>query len=108
MLFLGTKKYPNEAEYKTFITSNGGKWNAFTSSENTNFHFSLSNTDKLDEALDRFAQFFMEPLFNKDCVEREMKAIDSEFANNVAVDSRRRYMLLSHVRVFNSQSLFLI
>eukprot|EP01050_Picozoa_sp_SAG11_P002184 SAG11_NODE_106_length_16423_cov_51.220840_15_plen_44_part_00 len=30
-------------------------------------------------ALDRFAGYFVSPLFKSDCLERELKAVNSEF-----------------------------
>jgi len=96
MLFLGTKKYPSESEYKEFIIKSGGGYNAYTSFESTNYHFSIV-PDKFDEALDRFAQFFIAPLFNEDCVEREMKAIESEYAKNLQNDGWRKISLIKYV-----------
>ena len=48
--------------------------------------FEISN-DGLEGALDRFANVFIEPLFTEDCVQREMKAIDSENARYQNIDS---------------------
>jgi len=31
----------------------------------------------LEHALDRFAQFFISPLFNSECVEKELNIVDS-------------------------------
>ena len=39
MLFLGTKKYPDEAEYDKFVQSHGGYSNAWTADEATNYRF---------------------------------------------------------------------
>ena len=55
MLFLGTDKYPDPAEYEEYITEHGGTRNAYTSFENTNYFFDV-NAQYLPEALDRFAQ----------------------------------------------------
>lgn len=38
--------------------------NAYTSMENTNYYFDIKQ-EHLSGALDRFAQFFIEPLFNE-------------------------------------------
>ena len=57
MLFLGTDKYPDAAEYERYITEHGGSRNAYTSFEHTNYFFDV-NAPFLPEALDRFAQFF--------------------------------------------------
>jgi len=78
MLFMGTAKYPSENEYTEYIKNNGGMNNAYTSLTNTNYHFDCAN-DVFEGALDRFAQFFIEPLLGEESAEREMKAVDSEF-----------------------------
>jgi insulysin len=78
MLFMGTKKYPDEEEYSTYIKDKGGMNNAYTSLTNTNYHFDCSN-EGFEGALDRFAQFFICPLLGESQAEREMNAVDSEF-----------------------------
>jgi insulysin len=52
MLFLGTKKYPDTSEYEAYLSSHGGKSNAFTATEHTNYYFDVKK-DFLKEALDR-------------------------------------------------------
>lgn len=54
MLFMGSKKYPKEDEYSTYISKNGGYDNAYTGLDNTNYHFECANK-ALEGALDRFA-----------------------------------------------------
>jgi len=93
MLFLGTAKYPDANEYKEFISSHGGMDNAFTSSEHTSYFFDIDK-DFLDETLDRFAQFFIAPLFNEAYVQREMNAVDSEYRLKIKDDGRRIYEVL--------------
>lgn len=88
MLFMGTKKYPNESEYSRYITENGGATNAFTASHFTSYMFSINN-NAFDEALDRFADFFKTPLFNPSGVDRELQAIDQEYAKNLENDTIR-------------------
>lgn len=51
----------------------------------TNYFFAVG-ADALEGALDRFAGFFYEPLFNEDCTEREIKAVDSEHKKNLQSD----------------------
>jgi len=92
MLFMGTKKYPDENEYSEFIQNNGGYSNAWTSMTSTNFHFDIAS-DCFEEALDKFAQFFISPLFNESAVEREMMAVESEFTMFVQDDTSRRKMI---------------
>lgn len=88
MLFLGTKKYPDAGEYSGFIRKHGGFNNAFTSFEDTNYHFDVE-AEYLEPALDRFAQFFIAPLFTKDLVDREKNAVHSEFSGKRREDGRR-------------------
>ena len=64
-------------QYCVLQSERGGHTNAYTASEDTNYHFEC-NWEALEEALDRFAQFFIEPLISEDGVEREVNAVDSE------------------------------
>jgi insulysin len=96
MLFSASEKYPGEDEYKKYITEHGGSCNAYTSSETTNFYFDV-NVDNFEEALDRFAQFFIKPLMSQDAVLREIKAVDSEHKKNLLSDGWRMYQLQKHL-----------
>ncbi|CAM9473320.1 unnamed protein product, partial [Discosporangium mesarthrocarpum] len=88
MLFLGTEKHPEEGSFEKFLTQHGGSSNAYTSLETTNYYFSIK-ASHLREASDRFAQFFMSPLFSESAMEREMQAVDSEHKNNLNNDEWR-------------------
>ncbi|KAM7330151.1 hypothetical protein ACRRTK_011764 [Alexandromys fortis] len=92
MLFLGTKKYPKENEYSQFLSEHAGSSNAFTSGEHTNYYFDVSH-EHLEGALDRFAQFFLCPLFDASCKDREVNAVDSEHEKNVMNDAWRLFQL---------------
>jgi len=119
MLFLGTEKYPEENDYETFLSKNGGSTNAYTDMEDTNYYFSVaplnhendsdededtlqhngSNNNStvssaLDGALDRLAQFFIAPLFKEEAVERELRAVDSEYVNAIPQDNWRQYQFM--------------
>ena len=50
----------------------------------------------LSGAMDRFSRFFIDPSFNPDSVERELRAIDSEHMNSMTSDSWRNYLLLKN------------
>lgn len=93
MLFLGTEKYPIDHEYGQYLAMYGGSSNAFTSLEDTNFYFDLLMPDAIGGALDRFAQFFISPLFTRDASDREMNAVDSEHQKNLQKDAWREYQL---------------
>lgn len=88
MLFLGTEKYPEEEGYTRYLDEHGGRRNAFTMSDRTVYIFSVNNNGFL-EALDRFGQFFVAPLFSPSGVDRESKAIHSEFCRNIPLDPWR-------------------
>lgn len=124
MLFLGTEKYPKENDYEEFLGKNGGMSNAFTDMEDTNYYFNVSplnhgeeeqdNADggdgtrkrvvqksssvsmALSGALDRFAQFFISPLFDQSMLERELRAVNSEYLNGRTADNWRNFQLLKH------------
>jgi insulysin len=132
MLFLGTAKYPDEEDYAAFVSKCAGYSNAFTSTENTNYHFEIvapskpadggggeSTTvadsdsgsdadgrpaagdtngeargeDRLFEVLDRFAQFFISPLFTESATARELNAVDSEHTMNLQSDGHRLFQV---------------
>lgn len=93
MLFLGTQKYPVAGEFSDYLSSHGGMSNAYTSFENTNYYFSV-HKDSLEPALDRFAQFFISPTFNKEFANREINAVHSEHKKNIKDDGRRLYQVL--------------
>lgn len=96
MLFLGTDKYPDPAEYEEYITEHGGSRNAYTSFANTNYFFDV-NAAYLPEALDRFAQFFIAPRFDEAYVEREKNAVEAEYQMGLKSDSRRGLDVLQTV-----------
>eukprot|EP00984_Skeletonema_dohrnii_P009084 scaffold3424_cov111-Skeletonema_dohrnii-CCMP3373.AAC.6 len=123
MLFLGTEKYPKEEEYEDFLGRNGGASNAYTDMEDTNYYFNVSPLDHSDDddessseevesesvdndgkvssalsgALDRFAQFFISPLFDEAMLERELRAVNSEYLNGRTADNWRNYQMLKHL-----------
>jgi hypothetical protein len=102
-MFMGTKKvchyllvccsvftahspqYPSENEYSKFLSANNGGSNAWTAMSSTNYFFDVAPA-ALEGALDRFAGFFVEPLFAEDCTEREINAVNSEHKKNIQHD----------------------
>jgi len=88
MLFLGTKKYPQQNDFKKFLSQNNGEFYASTDLDHTVYYFDVA-TEKLEGALDRFAQFFLGPLFTENLTELELNAINSEHEKNVANDTWR-------------------
>lgn len=112
LLFMGTEKYPGENDYNTYLTKFAGHSNAFTAPTSTNYYFELSASSTSNSAtssannsqsslpmskpktplygaLDRFAQFFVKPLFKEDTLDRELRAVDSENKKNLQSDNWR-------------------
>ncbi|KLT45842.1 hypothetical protein CC85DRAFT_239827 [Cutaneotrichosporon oleaginosum] len=92
LMFMGTKTFPAENEYSSFLSAHNGQSNAWTAMCNTNYYFDVS-PDALEGALDRFSGFFSEPLFSEDCTEREIKAVNSEHQKNLQHDRWRSFQL---------------
>ena len=88
MLFLGTEQYPEAGEYQAFIQQHGGSDNAYTMPDHTNYYFDIQ-PQYLRDALERFSQFFVAPLFNPSFVERERGVIHAEFSGKLQSDGRR-------------------
>ncbi|XP_022701576.1 nardilysin-like [Varroa jacobsoni] len=96
MILLGSAKYPKEDEYLRFIFNHGGSANAFAARETTLFQLEIIES-ALPEGLDRLANLFIEPKFNKEAIEREINALESEFQLRKSSDAFRLVELLSHL-----------
>ncbi|CAO1621115.1 unnamed protein product [Jaminaea pallidilutea] len=92
LLFMGTEKYPRENEYSEYLSNHSGSSNAYTGMDNTNYFFDVGHAH-LEGALDRFSQFFISPLFDASCTEREIRAVDSEHKKNLQADAWRAFQL---------------
>eukprot|EP00980_Cylindrotheca_fusiformis_P021601 scaffold8454_cov136-Cylindrotheca_fusiformis.AAC.2 len=95
LLFMGSKKYPEENAYDEYVSKHGGSDNAWTEYEHTVYHFEIPQ-EHLKGALDMFAQFFTHPLMLESSVERELKSIESEFQLVKNSDSCRVQHLMCH------------
>ncbi|KAB8360827.1 hypothetical protein FH972_024561 [Carpinus fangiana] len=102
LLFMGTEKYPKENDYSQYLAANSGYSNASTGSTSTNYYFevaakaeegALDDQGPLHGALDRFAQFFVAPLFLADTLDRELRAVESENKKNLQSDAWRLQQL---------------
>lgn len=93
LLFMGTEKYPEESEYHQWVKEHGGWTNAYTTNDHTCYMFAVNNS-AFSDTLDRFSWFFKAPLFNPSGVERELKAIQSEFTTRLEQDASRRIHVL--------------
>ncbi|KAI5298778.1 Insulinase (Peptidase M16), partial [Ascosphaera atra] len=99
-------KYPKENAYSQYLAANSGYSNAYTAACDTNYYFEVAAGDpqsgdaaQLKEqsplygALDRFAQFFIAPLFLQESLDRELHAVDSENKKNLQSDQWRLMQL---------------
>jgi insulysin len=91
MLFMGTEKYPDN-EFSAEVSNFSGSTNAFTAPDKTVYMFS-SLHDGFDHLLDRFAHFFIDPIFDPSNISRELHAVDQEFALMKENDGWREYMV---------------
>ena len=96
-------QFPKENDYNQYLTAHSGHSNAYTASTQTNYYFEVSTAPEHDTnnmtnghtpsplygALDRFAQFFIAPLFLSSTLDRELKAVDSENKKNLQSDNWR-------------------
>lgn len=92
MVFMGSEKYPQAADFDNFLSKHGGSSNAYTCASETNYQFDVSNSEFLN-ALDQFAQFFICPLFLKKYVDKEINAVHSESEASRNSDSSRVWYL---------------
>lgn len=101
MLFLGSEKYPKADNFMEFVSQNGGSYNAYTASDETNFFFSIKPV-ALNEALARFSDFFAAPLLTEEFMQREQEAVHAEYTSKLQDDARRTLDALR--QSFNSQN----
>jgi len=93
MLFLGSKKYPNPTGFVDYISKNFGKFNGFTDFEVTGFFFKVV-TEAFHKGFDLFANFFIDPLFDKTYYIKEVNSVNSEFERNIQSDKKRKEQVL--------------
>lgn len=85
MLFKGSRSYPEEEGFKSFLSLHSGSSNAFTERMRTTFYATVA-AEYLGELIPRFLEFFSCPLFNEGGVEREVHAVHSEDERNCTSD----------------------
>lgn len=69
MMFKGSVKYPMDNDFNAYLSRVGGKFYSYTNARNANYVF-LTKPNYFNDALDRFAHFFVAPLFPKCSMER--------------------------------------
>ena len=92
MLFMGSKKYPDENGFFQYIQDNGGIGNAYTKPDRTVYMFSI-NHDQLETSIDMFSRFFIDPLFSENSIGRELLAVNQEHNKNIEHDGWRSWFI---------------
>lgn len=95
MLYLGTKDFPNESDFDNYVLNRGGYLNATTDDDITVYSFDI-NPEYFIKALIRFSAFFKTPTFNIELIEKELKAVQSEFDQTYLNDSSRVCQLMNN------------
>ena len=93
MLFLGSTKYPDEAYYSKRLNELGGHSNAYTDTCKTVYFFNVYDSG-LEEILDIFSRFFIDPLFDMNSISREINAVNNEHLKNINNDGWREFQLM--------------
>ena len=93
MLFMGSKKYPDENHYSQRLNELGGYSNAYTDVTETVYYFNVFDNG-LAEIIDIFSRFFIDPLFDPDSVKREINAVNSEHQKNINNDGWKKFQFM--------------
>ncbi|WP_333607447.1 insulinase family protein [Arsukibacterium sp.] len=93
MLFLGTERFPDTAEYGAFMSQNGGAANAYTWLDITNYMFQVNN-GAFEEGLDRFSDFFKAPKLYPEYADKERNAVNAEQSMRREVDFLGQFELM--------------
>lgn len=96
MLFLGSTKYPEADGFQRFVSDNGGQHNAYTATDQTHYFFTV-RPEALEQGLDRFARFFIDPLLDERYVEREKNAVHSEYQARMRDEYRRQHDVIKAI-----------
>lgn len=95
-----SKKYPSENHFYSLLSSHGGGAYSIVASDHTCSHFHVA-PEKFREAFEIFAQGFLDPAFDQDTVDRELKRalIDEPAAERIEI---RRALLDFNARYYSS------
>ncbi|GLC59471.1 hypothetical protein PLESTB_001491000 [Pleodorina starrii] len=89
---LGSGRYPDDKDYKYYLSQHGGTSNASTGMVHTSYHFTVASPH-LAGALDRLARFFIDPLLHRDSILKEAENVHAEFSRNCNSDARKLLQL---------------
>ena len=89
------------------MTANGGSQNAYTWLDITNYMFSVNN-DAVDEALDRFSDFFKAPMLYPEYTDKEKNAVNAEWSMRREMDFFGQFKLARNLLGDHPANRFLI
>ncbi|KAH0473366.1 MAG: LOW QUALITY PROTEIN: uncharacterized protein KVP18_003315 [Porospora cf. gigantea A] len=92
-LFLGSFAHDKPSAFDVFLSSRGGRVNAYTSSTQTVFFASLV-VSGLADGLSRFSALFRLPSLHADRVIREVHNVNSEHSKNLSNDVARMWEII--------------
>jgi len=102
MLFMGSEKYPKENSFMDIIAKYSGFHNAYTEPTETCYYLGFSN-EGFEQIIDIFSRFFIDPLFLKDTMDREMMAVNNEHLKNINDDN---WIYNQFIRSISNKNIF--
>lgn len=100
MVFTGTSKFPGENDFPSLIAKYNGTHNAYTCYDHTCYYFSVVEKG-FEPALENFGDMFVSPILNKNTIEREKEAVNSEHIKNINDDDWRSHELIKVASIKN-------
>lgn len=88
MVLMGSKSYPNPADFALFLNRHAGSYNASTAAYRTSFYFEVEN-GALEPALDRLASAIADPILDPKFADKERNAVNAELTMARANDGFR-------------------
>ncbi len=92
LIFMGSARYPEQDSLFAFLAQHGGRGNAYTASETTNYFLEVDPLF-LSHATNILADSVIAPLLNEAAAIAEINAVNAEHAKNMARDAWRIDML---------------
>jgi insulysin len=93
MIFLGSKSYPRPSTFEDHLRNFLGYTNAYTEEERTTFFFDVE-WQGFTKALEMFSRMLAEPLFDKEYMNKEIEAVNSENEKNFNKDPWRENQII--------------
>lgn len=85
MILMGSKNYPETNSLDAFLSQNGGYNNASTTADRTAYYLEVNN-NAFDEAVDRLADAFANPLLSESNAKKEVNAVNAEMVRAKSSD----------------------